>query len=144
MMPLCEGTREHVKGSLQTWFTDDLGAAGTAELNAEVMAYMAKHDPPRGYHLQCDKSWYVCEGEDEAVARQTFEAKGLEIQLTRGHHYLGGWLGDATGKKPWIEDQVVVLTRAAECLSWIVGQYPQSVYVGLSSASSWRGSTSRM
>ncbi|KAL7536222.1 hypothetical protein ACHAWF_005400 [Thalassiosira exigua] len=34
MMPLCKGAWEHVKGSLQTWFADDLGAAGKAKLNA--------------------------------------------------------------------------------------------------------------
>ncbi|KAL7541311.1 hypothetical protein ACHAWF_011341 [Thalassiosira exigua] len=84
MMPLCEGTREHVKESLQTWFADKPGAAGTAtaELNAKVMVYMAKHGPSRGYHSQCNKSCYVCKGEDKAVAGQVFEVKGLEIQFT--------------------------------------------------------------
>ncbi|KAL7540686.1 hypothetical protein ACHAWF_006753 [Thalassiosira exigua] len=109
MMPLCEGVCEHVADadSLQTWFADNLGAMGTAEYNAKVMAYMAEKGPRRGYFTQCNKSWYVCKGEGEAVARCAFEERGLEIRFTRGHRYLGGWLGDVDGKKAWLEDQVV-------------------------------------
>ncbi|KAL7550338.1 hypothetical protein ACHAWF_013740 [Thalassiosira exigua] len=60
MMPLCEGERDYVADSLQTWFADDLGAAGMAEYNVKVMACIAENGPRRGYFSQCDKSWYVC------------------------------------------------------------------------------------
>ncbi|KAL7536223.1 hypothetical protein ACHAWF_005401 [Thalassiosira exigua] len=84
------------------------------------MAYMAEHaGPPRGYHSQCNKPWYVC-ARGRMKLWPAFEAKGLEIQFTWGHRYLGGWLGDVVaGEKAWIKDQVV-----------IVGQYPQSAYAG--------------
>ncbi|KAL7542567.1 hypothetical protein ACHAWF_007199, partial [Thalassiosira exigua] len=77
-------TRNNVAESIQTWFADDLRAAGTAEYNAEVMAYMAENGPRRGYFLQCDKLWYVCKGEDEAVACRAFEERGLESALLVG------------------------------------------------------------
>ena len=59
-----------------------------------------------------------------------FEDRGLEIRFTRGHRYLGGWLGDAAGKKAWMEDQVGVWVRAVERMGAIARQYLQSAYAG--------------
>ncbi|KAL7535376.1 hypothetical protein ACHAWF_005148 [Thalassiosira exigua] len=92
-----------------------------AEYNVQVMVYIAAHGPQRGYFSQYDKSWYVCKGEDKAVARRAFEEKGILIRFARRHRYLGGWLGDAAGKKAWMEDQVRIWVRAVEQLSWIAG-----------------------
>ncbi|KAL7546005.1 hypothetical protein ACHAWF_009350 [Thalassiosira exigua] len=43
LMPLCEGSRNHVAQSIQTWFSDDLGATGTAEYKFKVMTCAASH-----------------------------------------------------------------------------------------------------
>ncbi|KAL7553518.1 hypothetical protein ACHAWF_016791 [Thalassiosira exigua] len=36
MMPLCKGARDHLAESLQTWFLDDLGAAGNHFFDTKV------------------------------------------------------------------------------------------------------------
>ena len=130
LMPLCERVRARVQGALQTWYADDALGAATARLNAKVMRALVALGPRYGYFASSEKSWYVCKGEDEAEAKAAFAAQGLEIQFTRGHRYLGGFLGSASSKEAWVKDKVDIWARAVSRLAGVALQYPQSAYAG--------------
>ena len=76
------------------------------------------------------KSWYICKAEDEEVARQAFEEKGLTIKYSRGRKYLGGFIGSADSKEDWLNEKVADWADAVETLAKIAVQYPQTAYVG--------------
>ncbi|KAL7531966.1 hypothetical protein ACHAXR_006015, partial [Thalassiosira sp. AJA248-18] len=92
LMPLAEQMREKIPTVLQTWFADDMAGAGSAAHNAECLDFLMKNGPRYGYFPEPEKSWYICKGEDEADARAAFASFGINIQYTRGHRYLGGFI----------------------------------------------------
>ena len=130
LMPLCERVRARVRRTLQAWYADDMCGAATARQNAAMMQALEDLGPKYGYFANSGKSWYVCKGEDEAVARQAFAEVGLTIQFSRGHRYLGGWIGAADSKEEWVKSQVEIWARAVRRLAWVAGNYPQSAYAG--------------
>ncbi|KAL7536203.1 hypothetical protein ACHAXR_006983 [Thalassiosira sp. AJA248-18] len=69
---------------------------------------------------------------DEADARAAFEYFDINIQYTRGHRYLGGFVGSAKTKSEWMKFIVDVWCEAVSTLSKVAVKYPQSAYVGFS------------
>ena len=94
------------------------------------MEYLDIHGPQFGYYLEQAKSWYICKAEDEEVARQAFEEKGLTIKYSRGRKYLGGFIGSADSKEDWLNEKVADWADAVETLAKIAVQYPQTAYAG--------------
>ena len=50
--------------------------------------------------------------------------------MTRGHNYLGGFIGSAETKDLWVGDKISVWTAAVETLSKIALKWPQTAYTG--------------
>ena len=69
-----------------------------------TLTFWLKNGPKYGYYPEVDKSYYVCKLEDEAVARAEFNRLGLDIKLSRGRNYLGGFIGSAETKAGWLAD----------------------------------------
>ena len=95
MLPLAEGMRVAIPQTLQPWFADDSASAGRAAHNAACLNYLIENGPRYGYYPNPAKSWYICKEEDEPKALAAFEQFNLPIQMTRGHTYLGGFIGSA-------------------------------------------------
>jgi hypothetical protein len=89
-----------------------------------------RHGPRYGYFPDPGKSWYICKAEDEAVARQVFEANDLDIQFSRGQRYLGGFIGSNASKVDWLGSMVTTWVAAVETLASVAGNYPQAAYAG--------------
>jgi len=130
LLPLAEGMREAIPEALQPWFADDGAATGAADANAKCLKYLCEHGPAHGYYPSPSKSWYICKAEDEAIARAAFEALDLQIQYTRGHRYLGGFMGSEATKNEWLGEQLTIWTKAVEDLAVISEKYPQTAYAG--------------
>jgi hypothetical protein len=86
--------------------------------------------PGTGYFPDPWKSWYICKGEDEAVARQAFKANDLDIQYSRGQRYFGGFIGSNASKPDWLCGMVTTWVAAVEMLALLAGNYPQAAYTG--------------
>lgn len=129
-MPLCLRASNHVADALQTWYADDLSSAGQAHDNAAMFAYIVQHEQRYGYFPEPAKSSYVCKEEDEAIEREEFQSRGLCVQYTQGHRYLGGFLGSSAAKKEWVESLIQVWTRLVETLVDIAQWYLQSAFTG--------------
>ena len=130
LLPLCEQMRAQVPESLQTWFADDGAATGEAVHGARCLDFLVREGPKYGYYPEPEKSWYICKGEDEEVAKQAFEEFGLTVPFTRGHRYLGSFLGCGVLKQDWIEAKVEAWRSAVEVLSNVAIKFPQSAYCG--------------
>ena len=73
----------------------------------------------------------MCKGEDEAVARQEYAQRGLNVTFVCGHAYLGGFVWSQRLKKAWLEEKVEVWSRAVETLGAIARHYPQDVHAAV-------------
>jgi hypothetical protein len=83
-----------------------------------------------GYFPEPGKSYYICKAEDEDAARQAFESFGLDINYSRGQHYLRGFIGSAEKKGEWLVGMVDKWAAAVVTLSTIAERYPQTAHAG--------------
>lgn len=131
LMPLAERMKEAVPGALQPWFADDSAVAGTSEQCADCLAFLCQEGPDYGYYPEPEKSWHISKACDEAEARVAFAVHNLDVQYTRGHRYVGGFLGGANGKHEWLEEKVKVWADGVKTLAKLAIRYPQTAYAGL-------------
>ena len=89
-----------------------------------------EHGPRYDYFLSPGKSWYICKDVDEPRAQEAFDCYNLPIQMTRGHKYLGGFIGSLTTKESWINKKITIWTAAVDTLSQIAIKWPQIAYAG--------------
>ena len=68
--------------------------------------------------------------EDEDTARQAFEIFGLDINCSRGQHYLSGFIGSAEKKEEWLVGKLEKWTAVVVTLSTIAECYTQTAYAG--------------
>ena len=130
LLPLARKMRDAVPTALQPWFADDSGSAGEARTYAACLDFLVKVGPKYGYFADPSKSYYICKGEDEAVARSEFEKLGLDINFSRGQRYLGGFIGSGATKEKWLGEMVAKWAAAVETLAKVASKYPQTAYTG--------------
>ena len=130
MLPLAENMRIAVPRTVQPWFADDSASAGRARDNAACLKFLMEHGPRYGYFPSPEKSWYICKAKDEPAAIEAFSELNLPIRMTRGHNYLGGFIGSAETKELWVGEKISVWTAAVENLSKIALKWPQTAYAG--------------
>ena len=88
-------------------------------------------NPRYGYFPSTEKSFYVCKGEDEPLARTVFEAEGIaDLNYVLGKRYLGRFLGSAATRSEWMKSKVDAWTAAVETLAKIAVNFPQAAYIG--------------
>jgi hypothetical protein len=120
-----------VPGALQPWFADVSAIVGTSEQCADALEFLCKEGPDFGYFPEPEKSWHICKSTDEAEAKVAFAMHSRKVQFTRGHRYLGGFLGSDDGKHEWVREKVQVWVDAIDTLSRIALRYPQTAYAGM-------------
>ena len=130
ILPLARKMRDAVPTALQLWFADDSGTAGEARTNAACLDFLVKVGPKYGYFADPSKLYYICKGEDEAVARTEFEKLGLEINFSRGERYLGGFIGSGATKEKWLGEMVAKWASAVKTLAKVASKFPQTAYAG--------------
>ena len=108
MLPLAEKIWCKIPSTLQLWFTDDSASGGAAKDKDACVNHLMEHGPQYGYFPSPGKYWYICKEADEPLAREAFQQFNLPIQITRGHNYLGGFIGSAATKDLWINDKMSI------------------------------------
>ena len=131
LMPLAERMQQAVPSALQPWFADDSAIAGTSEQCAECLEFLCEQGPDYGYFPEPEKSWHICKTQDEAEAKVAFMVRDMKVNFTRGHRYLGGFLGGTHVKLGWLEDKVEVWADAVKTLARIAVRFPQTAYSAL-------------
>ena len=131
LLPLVEKVREACEGVVVPMFADDLTLVGRAKHVCLAVLLVCKHGPNLGYFPEPAKSWCVVPGADEGRAIAAHEAPGLTVQYTRGHRYVGGFVGSAAMEDAWIKPQVKMWVEAVGKLAKVAVRYPATAYVGL-------------
>ena len=134
MLPLAEEIQKAIPESLQPWFADDSSSGGKAIHNEACLNYLLEHGTRYGYFPSPSKSWYICKEVDELAAIEAFQQFKLPIKMTRGHAYLGGFIGNATTKDEWLNKKITTWTAADETLSKMSTQSRYEEGVGFGEA----------
>ncbi len=119
-----------IPAALQPWYADDSGSAGTARTNTACLDFLVKFGPKYGYFADPSKSYYICKGEDEAVAKREFEHLNLDLNFSRGERYLGGFIGSGASKEKRLGEMVAKWVAAVETLAKVAKMFPQTAYTG--------------
>ena len=82
-----------------------------------------------GYYPKPTKSILVVAPGNVAQAEEHF--RGLGIRVVTGHHYLGGFVGDADAEREWLKEKVQGWKESVNVLAGISHKYPKSAYAGL-------------
>ena len=125
-----EGMINVIPEYLQPWVANDSSSGGKVIHNATCLNYLLEHGPRYGYFPSPSKSWYICKEVDEPPVIKAFQQFNLPIKMTRGHAYLGGFIGNATTKDEWLNKNISTWTAAVETLSKIATRWPQTAYAG--------------
>ncbi|MEJ2330924.1 MAG: hypothetical protein P8Z33_13945, partial [Gammaproteobacteria bacterium] len=131
LLPLVEELRALDSTVLQPWYADDAALHGDPQRSAKVFKALLEKGPDRGYFPEPEKSWHICSAETELAARQAFATEGLTVQFSRGHRYVGGFIGSADTQADWLQPQVATWAAGVRALARIAWRYPQSAYAGL-------------
>ncbi len=119
LLPLVERVNEAYPGALIPWFANDMAFTGSASNCAGGFNLTSELGPQYGYFPVADKSYHVCKLEHEAEAKVAFAEFGLEVKFSRGHRYLGGFIGSASDMHKWMSAAVEVWTEAVKTLAKI-------------------------
>ena len=65
------------------------------------------------------------------VARDEEHLRGLGIQVVTGHRYLGGFLGDVSAEREWLEKKVQGCKESVAIMAGVVLKQLQSAYARL-------------
>ena len=129
VLPLIRELRSYHPQSTQPWYADDAGAGGTFQ---QVQAHfwdLQVRGPVRGYCPEPTKSILVVDPGNVAWAEDHF--RGLGIWVVTGHHYLGGFIGDADAENEWLREKIRGWKESVKLLAGVAHKHPQSAYAGL-------------
>ena len=130
LLPLIKCLQKEYPEVLQPWYADDGAMQGAPIPVAECFKLLEKVGPMFSYYLGVEKSWGICTLADEAESKAVFAAAGLEVQWTRGHHYVGGSVSSDAMRDCWIEPKIEGWVFVVEELAKVAVKYPQSAYAG--------------
>jgi hypothetical protein len=129
LLPLIRKLKIEVPLVDQPWYADDSGAGGKFTGIREYVTALKKHGPARGYFPEPSKSILIVSEHNRKAAE--IEFKDLGFTVVSGWRYLGGFLGEETEQKLWVEKKTKKWTAAVRELAKVAKRYPQAAYAGL-------------
>jgi hypothetical protein len=119
----------HSDKIIQNWYADDASAAGDLLDVKKWFLSLMKSGPDYGYHPEPKKSYLVVAPEFVDTATGLFQDLG--IQVVTGQRFLGGFLGNDTGKQAYMEKKVQTWCAHVEKLSIAAKDQPQAAFSAL-------------
>ena len=120
------------------WFADDSGAAGKLEaLIKRWWDALQRLGPAYGYYPKPSKTWLIVKEEHYEKAKEMFK----DVQITtKGHRYLGSYIGTNEGKEEFIKEKCNEWSEELDGLASIALHEPQLSYSAFTFGSSRRWS----
>lgn len=92
-MPLAEHLRELNPSVLQPWYANDFAMEGPVSRVTTLFKVLCQKGPGIGYFPSPPKSWAICPCVSEPSSHQIFKAASLQVNLSSGQQYVGGFIG---------------------------------------------------
>ena len=123
-MPLAT-TIKTVNGAKHVWYADDAAGGGTLDKVKLWWEKLKTCGPAYGYHPKPSKSWLIVKPEFLTSAQKMFP----DVKVTaKGHRYLGSYIGDTSGLKEFVDEELQSWKEDIEGLTKIASSEPQLAY----------------
>ena len=113
----------------QCWYADDSSALGRLHSLFDWFSTLRRDGPAFGYHPEPKKSYLVVKPGLEAEAERLFGPFG--VRIVSGRRFLGGYVGDAAGRRTYLSEKVEGWVQSVKALSAAATRYPQSAHAAL-------------
>ena len=132
ILPLIRILKEIHITCIQPWFADDAGAAGTFESIAMFFDDLLRIGPDFGYFPEPSKSIFIARPLEKLSAEIFFNTMRKHgFQITTGHRYLGGFIGDQVSRDEWLSECLSDWESGVLDLTAVASNFPQTAYAGL-------------
>ncbi len=129
ILPLIRYLKQKFPTVEQLWYADDAGAGGTFAAIRRQFLHLQEAGPIFGYFPEPSKSILVVPEHSLETAQLAFA--DLAFQVTTGHRYLGGFIGEPTARDEWLKGKLKYWAHAVDALASVAPAYPQAAYTGL-------------
>ena len=99
VLPLIQSLK-HLSKWHQSWYADDSACAGKLQLVGNWFDLLLKLGPSYGYFPEPSKCFIIVAVRDIIAAHCLF--KDLGVQVTTGHCFLGGIIGNDESKRKFV------------------------------------------
>ena len=113
----------------QLWFADDSSAVGELSALRSWMDKLMSAGPLFGYYPEPAKSCLIVKEPFISLAEELFQDSG--VRIVSSSRYLGGVIGDKSGRDSFVLSKVLQWTQYVEILSSIAVDQPQVAYIAL-------------
>lgn len=114
---------------IQNWYADDASANGTLHDIKLWFERLMKDGPALGYFPEPHKSYLVVSPEYQEKATELFGPLGVKVVL--GCRFLGGFIGEETAKKQYLNNKMMTWIELVNKLSIIAASQPQAAFAAL-------------
>ena len=120
-----ESDREPNTYPKQVWYADDSAAGGKLDQLMKWWKDLKDHGPMYGYYPKPSKTWLIVKPEHATKAKELFP----DVQITtKGHRYLGSYIGTEEGVKEFILNETESWKADILGLVDIAANEPQLAY----------------
>lgn len=127
-LPLIEQLEDEEKYT-QIWYADDSSAIGNIDNIHGWIEKLLRIGPYYGYFPEPTKSSLIVKESMMTQAKSSFDELGINVVTS--HRFLGGVIGDLTGKDKFVDTKVSDWCRYVKLLSDMASDQPQASYVAL-------------
>ena len=132
ILPMIELISLEYPDLCHTWVADDGKASGPIDQLCALFQWLKKLGPEYGFKPNASKSILIVPAKNFDSAEQFLSDNNCpNFNLTTGHRYLGGFIGDQAPFEEWLADKVSTWVSAIQMISKASKNYPQSAFCGL-------------
>ena len=134
ILPLIRKLKELNQLLTQSWYADDASAAGTFDRILKLFNDLVRIGPDFGYFPNASKSILITHPDRLEAAHKFFnETHRLGFIISKGHRFLGGFIGDATSRDEFVSSKVADWIHGTKELAEVARlKYPHVAYTGIS------------
>jgi len=133
LVPMVRQLKECYSPVVQPWYAGDAGSTSHFDAIEAFFKDLVKIGPDFGYFPEPSKSiLLIVRSRNLLAARVFFNAQRRRgFQITTGHRYLGGFIGEVEKRDEWLSSRLLDFEHGIRELASAAKNYSQTAYAGL-------------
>jgi hypothetical protein len=129
LLPYIRELKRYYKSLIHTWFADDGSASGNLKILSRYLAKAVELGKYYGYYINLGKTIIIASEANLPKACSLFRRFGIkEENFVTDHRNLGGYIGDATRRKAYVQHKLEEKLLSVTRLAGACQHHPQAAY----------------